>query len=477
MVSRLTLRALIHKTELEYRKCWETLRKIKNPSSQSLSAEDIVSFQPTLGHALFELDKMYRALHQERERLIAGKASLSEDWFAHRLKLIRDYQEVLKSTVAVGKAIGDSFAWFFYHKHREYLLEHLKHERILHTPPGIGGLGELEFIDRFRVFNNHLVIYHGTTTFLRLGDVSFIDMSTLEPVAIGELKTEKVDSQQIRITLLAFGPNGQAPILFEETTAQQKESSDGKPLLDGFPQRMKDRLNRQIKSIVESLKPSIPDAKIALNMYVPIDELTALSRNLKTSAMTYQRIGDGLVLIGFLDGRRSLYSRFVRESSFDWHEKLAGTEKHAMEIMRQGSDNNMIFINSLQVASPRYQLPLGMTPLFWWPLDLEFIEKILFQKVLLFSLYNPAHLIERLKLAGFDVKFVENERRFEVTKSLGDRTVALKGFDYFVSLVVHQLFPEETVVQIIENTIERMEKENLPDYSEVELHIYQHLLA
>jgi hypothetical protein len=391
--------------------------------------------------------------------------------------LIRDYQEALKSTVAVGKTIGDSFAWFFYHKRREYLLEHLKHERIFHTPPGIGGLGELEFIDRFRVFNNHLVIYHGTTTFLRLGDISFIDMNTLEPVAIGELKTEKVGPQEIRIALLAFGPNKQAPNLFEGTTSQKKESVDSKPFLDGFPQHIQDRLNRQIKSILESLRPSAPDTKMALNMRVPIDELTTLSRNITTSAMAYQKVGNGLVLIGFLDGKRSLYSRLMRESSYDWNKKLAGTEKYALEIMREGSEDNMVFINSLQIPSPRYQLPLGMTPLFWWPLDLEFVKKILFRKVLIFSLYNPAHLIERLTQAGFDVRFIENERRFEVTKSLGDRTAALEGFDYFVSLIVHQLFPEETVVQMIENTIEQMERENLPDYSKVELHIYQHLLA
>jgi Fic family protein len=96
---------------------------------------------------------------------------------------------------------------------------------------------------------------------------------------------------------------------------------------------------------------------------------------------------------------------------------------------------------------------------------------------LIFSLYNPAHLIERLTQAGFNVRFIENEKRFEVTKSLGDKTAAIEGFDYFVSLVVHQLFPEETVVQMIENTIEQMERENLPDYSKVELHICQHLLA
>jgi hypothetical protein len=33
-------------------------------------------------------------------------------------------------------------------------------------------------------------------------------------------------------------------------------------------------------------------------------------------------------------------------------------------------------------------------PLFWWPLDVEAIEAILFHDVWVFSVYNPAHLGE-----------------------------------------------------------------------------------
>ena len=101
-----------------------------------------------------------------------------------------------RPTIAIGRSLGDSFAWFFYHSERKHLEEHLKHERQLHMPPGIGGIGELEFLDKTRVIDNHLVIYHGTTTFLRIGDVSFLDMKTLRLTAIGELKTKEIGPKE-----------------------------------------------------------------------------------------------------------------------------------------------------------------------------------------------------------------------------------------------------------------------------------------
>jgi hypothetical protein len=46
-----------------------------------------------------------------------------------------------------------------------------------------------------------LLIYHGTTSFLRMGDVSFIDLNTLKVAAIGELKTQKLNERELGLKL------------------------------------------------------------------------------------------------------------------------------------------------------------------------------------------------------------------------------------------------------------------------------------
>ena len=61
-----------------------------------------------------------------------------------------------------------------------------------YAPPGIGGLGELNFIEDARLVKGHLGLYHGMTTFLRLGDISFINMEGLSLSAVAELKTTKI---------------------------------------------------------------------------------------------------------------------------------------------------------------------------------------------------------------------------------------------------------------------------------------------
>jgi hypothetical protein len=56
-------------------------------------------------------------------------------------------------------------------------------------------------------------------------------------------------------------------------------------------------------------------------------------------------------------------------------------------------------------AEGRYELGLKMRPLFWWPLSTEVREAIIFKRMAVLTLYNPAFLIKALREAGFDVQF------------------------------------------------------------------------
>lgn len=197
---------LIDETELIYCKCWDVLCSLKG--KKPFAVKEILEFQFILGNALYNLSKKYRNIFQAERIIIQEKNKLSPEWFKKRLKKLSEYKQAINNTIAIGKSIGDGFAWFFYQKERKCLVEHLriKHNKNLHMPPGLGGIGELEFVKNIKGLEGHLTIYHGTTNLLRIGDISFINLETLELTALGEIKTQRVDGNTIKIKLALISP-------------------------------------------------------------------------------------------------------------------------------------------------------------------------------------------------------------------------------------------------------------------------------
>ena len=74
-------------------------------------------------------------------------------------------------------------------------------------------MGEIQFIRHVPVVAGHLVLYHGITTFLRVGDVSLISLDgTRRVAAIGELKTRPDhEDEMLNISLLLHGPRSNRP--------------------------------------------------------------------------------------------------------------------------------------------------------------------------------------------------------------------------------------------------------------------------
>ena len=137
------------------------------------------------------------------------------------------------------------------------MIEQQKHEAIFHTPPGVGGKGELEFIDRFKVLNSNIVLYHGTTSFLRVGDISFIKIPTLELTAIGELKTQRIGPGKLEISVSAYGRKEIAEKFFKDLNEKIKTENwtDKTKKLNSFPPKIEEKLKKQIKEILNSLAP------------------------------------------------------------------------------------------------------------------------------------------------------------------------------------------------------------------------------
>src|SRR5690606_27622470 len=117
-----------------------------------------------------------------------------------------------------------------------------------------------------------------------------------------------------------------------------------------------------------------------------------------------------------------------------------------------------------------YFLP-GAVPLFWWPLDSEFIRQIIFLDVLLISLYNPGHLMGKLERAGLEVEQAARPDEFVVRARKGDGILELFNTSYFLHLIRYFLVSEDSVVEIIQKFIALLGEKDLPVNSRVDLQI------
>jgi hypothetical protein len=304
-----------------YEKCWALLKAVKTGDRSQFSPEAFFDFQPTLCSTLMDVDRLYREIEAKKKALITKKPRLSTSWFKKRMATLAHYQDVLLEVIKIGKFLGDSFAWFFYQKERGYLTEHLACKGQRHLPPGIGGLGEKEFVKNTKAIWGKLVIYHGTTTFLRMGDVSLIDLKSLKLVAIGELKSVQAGPNQMQVRVEFIGPKDRLKPAAEAVA----ENASGNSSKTDLSPSQRDRLRRQVKKIQEAISKESsrePDAKVSLSATIHADKLEQLVRTSKKRQFTYVQAGDGLVLGAYRTMATSLFGRLAPRNSPNWSQRF-----------------------------------------------------------------------------------------------------------------------------------------------------------
>ena len=163
MISSKRIQSEIDSAEAAFEQCADWLRPLSGGYSSEQVVNWLLQFQPLLAEALSRISRLYRELAQEKKSFVKRKRLLSKGWLSRRLALIASYQEMLTSTLAVGKILGDAFAWIFYSNDRAYLKEHFKRPEIFYHPPGIGGIGEIQFVKNMKMLEGYFILYHGIT--------------------------------------------------------------------------------------------------------------------------------------------------------------------------------------------------------------------------------------------------------------------------------------------------------------------------
>lgn len=475
MFAKTDIQKLINDAEEAYCRCWDILCSLKKPTFTRETPDGIVNFQIILTEAILPLERQYRAIAGEKKQLIRKKSELSEMWFKRRMKALSAYQEVLNATISLGKSLGDIYAWFFYQKECDYLLEHLKHADDLHVPLGIGGAGELTFLRNNPGLDGHITLYHGITNILRLGDVSFIKLSTLELTAIGELKTQQSDERRLEISMNLIGPK-----LFENFSFWD-DLKRGDPPQNNFSESRKARHKRQLEGIYQSFENIYKLSKDKyFNLYSQshLRELHDVVRRGNRSSPAYQKAGDGLLLVAYKHKRRKLLSKLLEDDDVDAY--LGKDTRMVAEIQKisdMSSSNNSLRLGTFHYgAGLKSHILAGMIPLFWLSNDLEVLRQIYFQDILVITMYNPVHLIKKLTTLGFEVMPDAHHKKYTIVKKFEDRKAELLHFEFFLRLVENGLYNEQMIVDTFKTALDIAMNHKIQEPIEIELRMLQMIM-
>jgi hypothetical protein len=442
VTSKLGLKNVFRVVDDNYRRCWDILREFKQKPSRR-----ILEFQPLLCQSLLLLNEEYRKISKERKRLISKKTSLKPTWFQKKQKTLDLRQDAIRRARGIGHALGNSFAWVFYQHEPTLLEEHAKHPLTDSIHPGIGGIGERELLTRMPVLDGCLILHHNTTTILRIGDISLIDLKSFRVGALGEIKTSRDDSEHISVQLEIIGDR--------EFLADRKKTPSTIPLPGIASCSEKARHARQMVRMGNAVaKRSAKDVRHNLELLEErhnkeFSELLALAAT-KRNRFTAMKIGDGLLCMAY-GIRRNKLSEGLFRGKIDCS-TVSILDKQAPLIIHPESECNAMWIS--EFCYSREGAPIhfsGTVPLFWWNLDPDMIRRIIFQELIILTVFNPAHFAEKLKKKGFDVTLTQDKQNLDISMQLNDARMKFASSHHYVNMIVHGLYSEDLVVQIIES--------------------------
>ena len=387
------------------------------------------------------------------------------------MQKLKRYKSVLDGIIDIGKTLGDAFAWIFYQHNRPLLKKHYEHEFIPRLPTRLGGRGEVNFIRNHQMFGRYFVLSHSIATFLREGDVSLIDPNSLQVAAIGELKTQRINKTLATTRIFFLGGRKLPKYMLPKMSKKSKPKLDLSQILD--PETV-NRLKRQVQGIKKVFLQSTPNAAPEkLRMNLACSKLEKLFNKSSENIWGQVRVGRGLLLIGIKFEDSSLVSWVTKQPANEGDEVY----KKNLERMRMGAreivnknlaDNGCKIDWMLYRPKKRYQLQFRMRPLFWWPLSMEVREALIFKRMAVMTLYNPAFLINALRHIGFDVQF-KKEGSIEISKKNSAIFLKLVGVNYLYEMIQTNLFSEETIITMIQKFVEGVEKANIKQATYVDL--------
>ncbi len=435
---------------------WRTLKVEKS------DGRILITCQNAIIEVLWVLDAQYQSIKKEQRRLIENKRRYSERWFAKEMKRLSDLGKIIAGEIGKARALGDGYAWIFYKEDRHLIDEHLKCQRQLNLPPSIGRLGERAFVEVAQGFGGCFVLYHGISSFLRLGDVSFYDPQTGHISSIGEVKSERVKGDEYRLTVgVVYGRSFAPPIQMTEAGLEDRRPE---ALLSAAMQR---RFDRQIGEIGKALNISrVADSRfMRIAGQCHFESLAKVIEDSRATGAAYEKAGDGLLLAAFrIKGESASTRAFSSQSNLI--KLIDPIREKAKSILLENSEENSLFLGNIGFEDDGFPgvLP-GTVPLFWWPIPVDQLHDLLFGSVLVISIYNPVHFWQKLRSDGYTLNIGDKSRAMSATKKVkGSRVLRFENVDYYRLLAQHFLVTDDSIIDMLKETASFALKENTSSF-------------
>jgi hypothetical protein len=450
MTSRAAVTRALDNADRQFQRCWEQLCVLKGGRTASDVGRIVLEYQPQLYRGLLTLNESYRSIRSEESRLISGKGGLDPRWFAARMDKLKHYRQALQHAIGVGQILGDGFAWIFYERDSDLIDQHLTKPRQLLFPSGIGRIGERAVLEMLQGrLGRQLILYHGLTSFLRLGDITFIDSSTMRVSRIGELKTMHLGGDQYQITIgyvTGSKKNFIVPHIQHERPCSYRLS-----------EQVTRRLQRQMKEMSAAIKSTMPgpnDEHLNTSGEFHFAELEQVIAESGFRRLAHVLAGPGLALCALRRrGRRRLALNLLGKVP-DIQHRISNVTDIGLLILEPALKDNALFIADLVTRDDSSPIILrGTVPLVWWPVADRHLYDIIFGNVIVITLYNPSHLWESLREIGFDVEVDSHSRLLKLRRAQGELRVELGNLQHFDYLIRFFLMSERTFIRIIEQTV------------------------
>lgn len=439
------VRIVIDEAEAAFAQCWNLLAAMKagEPSGS------ILNFQPLLAAALRDLSRAHTQLGSRKDELICRKGLLSRAWFGQAMRRLASHQDALRGAVVLGKSLGDAFAWFLYQNDVVLLAEHASHPRPALVSGGVGGAAEFEMACRVQHVDDAYVLHHCTTTILRIGDVSLLRSSPLRVIGIGELKAGAKCDGFVNVDLSLLLRERSSSV----TAAYDATAGAGFTPTAGLASRQRARYERQMRrmesAFATAAKPVV-DVSMETAGFQYWNELADAAEGCERGRFKAAHLGGGLMVSLYRSRRRTLYHRLRAGSAEAARAVSDEVGTCARALLKPGSPYNSLSIGSLQYgADGQPNSQPGTMPLFWSPLPIEVIRRIIFGEMIAVTLFNPAPLFATLGKAGFSVASYDPPAQLTLRIREGERIFTMMNAGYWVQLIPSRLFREEQVVEVL----------------------------
>lgn len=450
-ISARTVREALDDAEQKLAWCTRVVGALSGYKADEVTGENVIEFQQCLYRIIADLEALYRRIKHEEKRLIGAKARYIPVWFAKRMAQLSAYSKKLRDGLMLARAVGDGFVWFFYERDPQLIEEHLKLQPQLLLPPDLGAAGERILLENLKGVDGKFMLYHGITSLLRIGDFSFVDLSSLRVACLAELKTSRIDPQRINLSLsIISGDKDQIPKF------PMREPSEPRAPPPPLSAPMQARFERQRKVMQESIvaaKKVRDGLTISSDLGFHYRELEDVVRRSHARAFEYVKAGDGLIIGAWrIPGSRSYGAPSPKRQIDRMPELASDMPAWATKILDAGSSWNSIAYGELGGDDSLKAGSAGL-PFFAWPVDPQILADIAFERVVVITLFNAGHLIKRLHAGGYDVELDEKGQLKRATKQVDDKLIELENYSYFMSLVPWALMTEDAVMSMIEQTI------------------------